>query len=108
MPPPLGNLPHPLERRCQTNLKVVRFRVSEADASLPHSVRSSNDPGSRQEHYGSLRTVNCALTRAGKAGRLALTVPFNAMFTHRVKLASIDEIDAELLGWLQEAYQEAV
>ncbi len=41
-------------------------------------------------------------------GRLEASGNFNAMFTHRVKLASIDEIDAELLGWLQEAYQEAV
>ena len=41
-------------------------------------------------------------------GRLEPSGSFNAMFTHRVKLASIDEIDAELLGWLQQAYHDAV
>ncbi len=41
------------------------------------------------------------------AGRLEMSGSFNAMFTHRVKLAATDEIDAELLGWLREAYDEA-
>ena len=37
-------------------------------------------------------------------GRLEPSGSFNAMFTHRIKLASADEIDAEVLTWLREAY----
>ena len=40
-------------------------------------------------------------------GRLEPSGSFNAMFTHRVKLASADEIDREVLTWLREAYDAA-
>ncbi len=40
-------------------------------------------------------------------GRLEPSGSFNAMFTHRVKLASADEIDGEVLTWLREAYDAA-
>jgi len=40
-------------------------------------------------------------------GRLEASGSFNAMFTHRVKLAVATDIDDEVLGWLQEAYREA-
>ena len=39
--------------------------------------------------------------------RLENSGPFGTMCTHRVRLTSVDEIDAELTGWLQEAYQKA-
>ena len=41
-------------------------------------------------------------------GRLEASGGFNAMFTHRVKLSDPSEIDEELLGWLREAYDEAL
>ena len=41
------------------------------------------------------------------AGRLEAAGSFNAMFTHRVRLESADQLDAEVLGWLREAYQAA-
>jgi hypothetical protein len=39
--------------------------------------------------------------------RLEPSGSFNAMFTHRVKLVAADDIDAELLGWLRDAYTQA-
>ncbi len=32
---------------------------------------------------------------------------FNGMVTHRIKLSDLSEIDSELEGWLQQAYNEA-
>jgi hypothetical protein len=31
----------------------------------------------------------------------------SGMCTHRVRLASADELDAEVIGWLEEAYRRA-
>lgn len=39
--------------------------------------------------------------------RLENSGPFGAMCTHRVKITSVDQVDGELLDWLQEAYQKA-
>jgi hypothetical protein len=36
--------------------------------------------------------------------RLEASGSFNAMVTHRVRLASVAEVDAELIGWMKEAY----
>lgn len=41
------------------------------------------------------------------AGRLEASGSFNAMFTHRVKLATLDEIDSDIEAWLREAYNGA-
>jgi hypothetical protein len=38
-------------------------------------------------------------------GRLEASGSFNAMVSHRVKLASVDEVDAELIAWLKAAYE---
>jgi hypothetical protein len=40
-------------------------------------------------------------------GRLEASGSFNAMFTHRVKLESLDQIDAEVEAWLRDAYDGA-
>lgn len=41
------------------------------------------------------------------AGRLEAAGSFNAMFTHRVKLENMDQIDAEVELWIQQAYEAA-
>ena len=39
--------------------------------------------------------------------RLELSGSFNAMVSHRVRVATIEEVDAELLAWLRQAYSLA-
>ena len=41
-------------------------------------------------------------------GKLENSGPFGAMCTHRVKLSNVDDINSELLEWLQEAYDKSV
>lgn len=41
------------------------------------------------------------------AGRLEASGSFNAMVSHRVRLASAAELDGEVLGWLKAAYDGA-
>lgn len=55
------------------------------------------------------RHVDLGLILAGRvpAGRLESAATFNALFTHRVKVHSVDQIDDELVGWLTEAYGQA-
>ena len=39
--------------------------------------------------------------------RLEASGSFNAMCTHRVRLESVSEVDAEVIGWLRQAYDAA-
>lgn len=40
-------------------------------------------------------------------GRLELSGSWNAMVSHRVRVADIKEVDKELIGWLKQAYEMA-
>jgi hypothetical protein len=41
------------------------------------------------------------------AGRLEAAGGFNALFTHRVRVHGVADIDTELVSWLRDAYQQA-
>jgi len=41
------------------------------------------------------------------AGRLEASGSFNAMVSHRVRVSSAKDVDAQLLGWLRAAYDQA-
>jgi predicted transport protein len=51
--------------------------------------------------------VGINLKDADVTKRLEASGSFNAMVSHRVRLSSADEVDAELLGWLHQAYEES-
>jgi hypothetical protein len=40
-------------------------------------------------------------------GRLESAAGFNALFTHRLRLSGLPDVDAELTGWLRRAYDRA-
>ena len=55
------------------------------------------------------RHIDVGLVLAGRppTGRLESAATFNALFTHRVKVRSLDEIDDELASWIADAYTAA-
>ena len=54
--------------------------------------------------------VDLGLKLKGKPteGRLGNSGPFGAMCTHRVQLTSPEEVDAEVIAWVKEAYEMSV
>jgi hypothetical protein len=55
------------------------------------------------------RHIDLGLILVGRppVGRLESAATFNALFTHRVKVHSPDEIDDALAGWIADAYAAA-
>ncbi len=51
--------------------------------------------------------VGINLKGAAATARLEASGSFNAMVSHRVRVASAKDVDAELVGWLREAYERA-
>jgi len=51
--------------------------------------------------------VGINLKKIPAAGRLEASGSFNAMVSHRVRIESLKEVDAELIAWLRQAYDAA-
>ncbi len=51
--------------------------------------------------------LGLVLKQVEPSSRLEASESFNAMVTHRVRVGSVAEIDAELVGWLKTAYLNA-
>jgi hypothetical protein len=81
----------------------VEFSPKKAYVSL----RRSKQFGLIQPSTSTRVDVGLILKGVEPSGRLEASGSFNAMFTHRVKLGSLAEVDAELIGWLRQAYDEA-
>jgi hypothetical protein len=52
--------------------------------------------------------VGLVLPATPAAGRLESAATFNALFSHRVRIRSLDDVDDELVRWLGEAYDRAI
>lgn len=51
--------------------------------------------------------VGINLKGVAPAGRLEASGSFSSMVSHRVRLESVKGVDAELIGWLKQAYDQA-
>jgi hypothetical protein len=71
------------------------------------SLRRSKQFGLIQPTTATRVDVGLVLKGVRPAGRLEASGSFNAMVTHRVRLANAKEVDAELIGWLRQAYEKA-
>jgi len=70
------------------------------------SVRRSKQFAILQPAAGRL-DVGIQLKGVEPEGRLEPSGSFNAMLTHRVRVATVEEVDAQLLEWLKQAYEAA-
>jgi hypothetical protein len=70
------------------------------------SLRRSKQFALLQPGAGRL-DVGIKLTGTAPTARLEPSGSFNAMVTHRVRVVSTAEVDAQLIGWLREAYGRA-
>jgi hypothetical protein len=51
--------------------------------------------------------VGLVLKGAEPTARLESAATFNALFTHRVRVGGVDDVDDELVAWLRDAYDRA-
>jgi hypothetical protein len=71
------------------------------------SLRRSKQFGLIQPSTATRIDVGLVLKGVRPAGRLEAAGSFNAMVTHRVRLTSTSDVDAELIAWLRQAYEGA-
>jgi len=72
------------------------------------SIRRSKQFALLQPSTATRLDVGLILKDVPAKGRLEPSGSFNAMFTHRVRITSAKEIDAELERWLKAAYEHAI
>jgi hypothetical protein len=71
------------------------------------SLRRSKQFGLIQPSTATRLDLGLNLKGVAPSGRLEAAGSWNAMCTHRVKLASAADVDAEVKGWLKQAYDAA-
>jgi hypothetical protein len=71
------------------------------------SLRRKKQFGLVQPSTAARVDVGLNLKDAPASGRLQLSGSFSEMVSHRVRVGSVDEVDAELIGWLRAAYGAA-
>jgi hypothetical protein len=71
------------------------------------SLRRSKQFGLIQPSTATRIDVGLNLKGTPARGRLEASGSFNSMCTHRVRVESAKDVDAELVGWLRQAYDNA-
>jgi predicted transport protein len=71
------------------------------------SLRRSKQFGLLQPSTATRLDVGLNLKGVPAEGRLEASGSFNSMCTHRVRVESAKDVDAELVSWLKQAYDQA-
>jgi Domain of unknown function (DUF5655)/Domain of unknown function (DUF4287) len=109
--------PAPVAAALAPELEEVYTRLLEKAGSLGNDVERAPKKGyvslRRRKQFAMLqpgaRWINVGLILAHhpSTARLEPAQKWNALFTHRVRVATLVEIDDELESWLREAYAAA-
>jgi hypothetical protein len=99
------------------NVKDVYMRLLKAVNALGDDIEQAPKKGyvslRRRKQFAMLqpgaKLVNVGLILPGHSpnGRLEPAAKWNALFTHRVRVANVAEVDRELESWLRAAYDAA-
>ncbi len=98
----------PLYDRLVTAIGAFGPDVEIAAKKANVSVRRTRQFALLQPSTKSRLDIGLILRDHPPTGRLEAAGSFNAMFTHRVKLAATDDLDPALMAWLREAYPAAL
>jgi len=109
--------PAPLGGGLAPPLQDVYARLLERAVSLGDDIEQSPKKGyvslRRRKQFAMLQpgarwiNVGLVLAKQEPAGRLESAAKWNALFTHRVRVATTADIDDELESWLRTAYNAA-
>jgi len=97
----------PLYDRLVSAAEALGSDVEIAPKKANVSVRRSRQFALLQPSTRTRLDLGLILKGKEPDGRLEASGSFHAMFTHRVRLETLDDINAEVLGWLKEAYDAA-
>jgi predicted transport protein len=97
----------PIYQRLVTAVRKFGADVEISPKKGYVSLRRSKQFGLVQPSTKTRLDVGINLKGVKPAGRLEASGSFNAMVTHRVRLGAVGDVDAELIGWLKQAYDAA-
>ena len=97
----------PLYDHLAAAAKALGADVELAPKKANVSVRRTKQFALLQPSTATRLDLGLILKGVAPAGRLEASGSFNAMFTHRVRLASVAEVDTEVKAWLKAAYDQA-
>jgi predicted transport protein len=97
----------PLYEKLFAELKQFGDDVEMAPKNAYVSIRAKKQFALLQPSTKTRLDVGINLKGIEPAGKLEKSGSFNAMCTHRVRLETMDDINAELISWLRAAYEQA-
>ncbi len=97
----------PLYERIVAHVRSLGPDVEVAPKKAYVSLRRTKQFALLQPSTAARLDIGLNLKGVEPSGRLEASGSFNAMCTHRVKVQADSDVDAELLGWLQDAYSRA-
>lgn len=90
-----------------THIKAFGSDIEEAPKKGYLSLRRTTQFATLHPSTKTRFDVGLKLKGRAPANRLEAAGSWNAMVTHRVRLASVADVDAELVQWLRDAYDAA-
>ncbi len=93
---------------------AIMLQVTEFGADIDVALKKGYVSLRRSKQFAIIQPSTAArldiginLKGVSPGGRLEPSGSFNAMLTHRVRISGMEEVDAELIGWLRKAYDAA-